>query len=125
MAHRFRHIVRILSVGFFAAAVGCSGTAATPPEEAPKVSVQHPQSKKLTNIEEFNGWLQPDKTVEVRSRVRGHIQKVHFKDVDIVKAGEPLFTLDPRPFESDLASAKEKYEVYKSQKIAAEKDEAR
>jgi len=125
MAHPFRYIVCLLPASLIAVVVGCSSTPAAPPEEAPKVSVQHPQARTLTNVEEFNGWLQPDKTVEVRARVRGHIQKVHFKDGDIVKEGQPLFTLDPRPFESDLASAKEKYEVYKSQKEAMVKEEAR
>ena len=45
-------------------------------------------------------------TVEVRPRVSGFVDKVHFKDGQIVKAGEPLFTIDPRPFEIAAESAK-------------------
>ena len=44
--------------------------------------------------------------VEVRSRVRGHLQKVYFQDGQKVKKGDPLFDLDPRPFEAELEAAK-------------------
>jgi multidrug efflux system membrane fusion protein len=87
--------------------VGCSNEAPpAPPAEAPKVSVAHPEQRELHDYLEFNGWLQPDKTQEVRSRVRGHIQKVNFKDGQMVKKGDPLFEIDPRPFQAALEAAK-------------------
>ena len=69
------------------------------------MSVLHPEKRELTDYVEFNGWLQPNETVEVRARVRGHIQKVHFSDGQIVKKGDALFDLDPRPFEAALEAS--------------------
>jgi RND family efflux transporter MFP subunit len=106
--------------------IGCSGNA--PPAgsaEAPKVSVMHPVSEKLTNSEEFNGWMQPDKSVEVRSRVRGHIKKVYFKDGGSVKKGDPLFEIDPRPFQASLDAAKAQVRSEGAQLELATKELAR
>jgi len=66
----------------------------------------HPVQQELTNSVEFNGWMQPDRVQEVRARVRGHIMKVHFTDGQIVKKGDLLFEIDPRPFQASLEAAK-------------------
>jgi RND family efflux transporter MFP subunit len=86
--------------------LGCSPESAAPPPEPPKVSVLHPEQREISNNLEFNGWLQADKTQEVRSRVRGHVAKVHFTDGQTVKKGDPLFEIDPRPFQAALDGAK-------------------
>lgn len=87
--------------------VGCTGSVppAGPPP-APKVSVIRPESRELRNAIELNGWMQPDHVQEVRSRVRGHIKKVHFTDGDIVKKSDLLFEIDPRPFQTALDAAR-------------------
>ena len=70
------------------AAVGCKGTVAEPPKaQPPKVTVGNPVQRELIDEEDFNGWLQSSKVVEVRARVRGYIQKVHFEDGDLVESG--------------------------------------
>jgi RND family efflux transporter MFP subunit len=105
---------------------GCSGSA--PPGgagEAPRVSVMHPVQRELTNFAEFNGWMQPDRIQEVRSRVRGHIKKVHFKDGDIVKKGDLLFEIDPRPFEATIAGAQAQVKSEAAQLELATKELAR
>ena len=48
----------------------------------------------------------PSTTVEIRSRVSGYLDKIHFKDGDIVQKGDLLFTIDRRPFENTLAQAR-------------------
>jgi multidrug efflux system membrane fusion protein len=107
------------------ALTGCNSEPPVAAPEAPKVTVQHPEARTLTDYEEFNGWLAPDKRVEVRARVRGHINKVHFTDGQIVKKGELLFELDPRPYEADIGRDKDKLRVFEAQKVAADKEEAR
>src|SRR3954470_19825391 len=82
--------------------IGCDSAAQRTEPPPPKVSVANPQMKQLTDYDQYNGWLQPVATVEVRARVRGHLEKVHFVDGDIVKKGQLLFELDPRPFQSDI-----------------------
>jgi RND family efflux transporter MFP subunit len=86
--------------------VGCSGDdhAGRAPE-APRASVMHPQAQDLANSVEFNGWMQPDKIQEVRSRVRGHIDRVDFTNGQMVKKGDLLFEIDPRPFQETLEAA--------------------
>lgn len=104
---------------------GCGSTEEAAAPEAPKVTVMHPVQRELSDHEEFNGWMAADKTVEVRSRVRGHIQKVNFSDGQYVKKGDLLFELDPRPFEKDVGKATDSRRVLEAQLVAAEKEEAR
>jgi RND family efflux transporter MFP subunit len=105
--------------------IGCTTEAPPPTPEAPKVAVQHPEARTLTDYEEFNGWLAANKKVEVRARVRGHIKKVNFTDGQVVKKGALLFELDPRPFEAEIGQAEDKQRVFVAQKVAADKEEDR
>jgi RND family efflux transporter MFP subunit len=120
---------RQISTCYFAAlAVSIAGCQEPPPTvapEAPKVAVMHPELREISDQEEFNGWMAADKTVEVRSRVRGHIIKVNFVDGQYVKKGDPLFELDPRPFQAEIGKASDSLRVYEAQKTAADKEEAR
>lgn len=56
------------------------------------------------------GTVEARSTVEVRSRVGGEVMRVHFREGDEVKAGQPLFTIDPRPFQTALAQAQAQLE---------------
>ncbi len=101
---------------------GCEKAPAAAVAEAPRVSVMHPEQRELADHEEFNGWMAADKSVEVRSRVRGHIKSVNFTDGQYVKKGDLLFELDPRPFQAEVGKAQDKVKVYEAQKIAADRD---
>ena len=61
----------------------------------------------------------------MRSRVRGHIQKIDFRDGDMVQQGQLLFELDPRPFQAAIAQSLAQAKVFEAQGAAAEKDVAR
>jgi RND family efflux transporter MFP subunit len=105
---------------------GCGRTAGTDrAKEAPRVTVAHPVVRDLTDEDDYNGWLAAHDTVEVRSRVRGHIQAIHFKDGDVVQKGQLLFELDPRPFQVEINQALANAKALEAQKVAAEKDVAR
>jgi RND family efflux transporter MFP subunit len=119
-------LVVVLFVELCFSATGCVKTseqAAPPPP--PRVTVAHPVVRELVDEEDFNGWLRSSETVEVRSRVRGHIQKIHFKDGDLVQRGQLLFELDPRPFQVAMDQASAQRQALEAQKTAAEKDVAR
>jgi RND family efflux transporter MFP subunit len=106
-------------------AVGCEKPqekAAAPP---PKVTVGRPVERELLDQADFNGWLRASATVEVRARVRGHIQKIHFQDGDLVAKDQLLFELDPRPFEVQVEQAIAQGKAFDAQKVAAEKDVVR
>jgi len=84
----------------------CVGPAAAQGPPAPKVTVAQPVAKKITTWDEYSGRFEAVESVEVRPRVSGFVDKVHFKDGQIVKTGDPLFTIDPRPFEIAAESAR-------------------
>ncbi len=115
----------LLSAIFFMITAGCGETPNDVAPDAPKVTVMHPQQRELSDHEEFNGWMVADKTVDVRARVRGHIQKVNFTDGQYVKKGDLLFELDPRPFQAEIGRASDSLKVFEAQKTAADKEEAR
>lgn len=106
-------------------AAGCSSAPAAAELPTPKVTVGRPESRELVDYDDYNGWTEASATVEVRSRVRGHINKVLFNDGDFVKRDDPLFELDPRPFQSEIDRAREQVKIAQAQHYAADRDEVR
>lgn len=86
------------------------GDAAAPAAAAgaggPPVSVATVINKPVTQWREFSGILQAVNAVEVRPRIGGQITGIHFTDGGEVKKGQLLFTIDPRPYEAAMISAK-------------------
>lgn len=74
--------------------------------QPPAVTVAQPLQRDIVEYDEFTGQFAPVEYVEVRSRVSGYLQQVLFEDGQLVKNGDLLFVIDPRPFEAALASAK-------------------
>jgi RND family efflux transporter MFP subunit len=70
------------------------------------VAVAAPVLKRITQWDEYSGRFAASEMVEVRPRVSGFVDKIHFKDGQIVRIGDILFTIDPRPFEIAVDSAK-------------------
>ncbi len=91
----------------------------------PPVTTANPIAKKITLWDEYSGHFEAVQTVEVRPRVSGFIDKIHFKDGQIVKAGDPLFTIDPRPFEIAAESARAEISRAKAQVELAESEVGR
>lgn len=72
---------------------------------APTVSVATVIQKEVSDADEFSGRFEATDFVEVRPRVAGYLTKVHFQAGGLVKKGDLLFTIDPRPYEADAAKA--------------------
>jgi RND family efflux transporter MFP subunit len=79
---------------------------AAPPPPPPKVTVSQPVSREVTEWEEYTGRLEAIESVEVRARVNGYLQSIHFKNGVTVKQGDLLFVIDPRPYQTELERAK-------------------
>ena len=125
---RLRRLLGAMVLGglWTVAFAGCERAAATPaPPAPPKVTVGRPELRTIVDEDEYGGWLRAAKTVEVRSRVRGHIDKVHFQDGDFVDKGQLLFELDPRPFQVQIDESVAAANALKAQQNAAEKELAR
>ncbi len=75
------------------------------PGGAPPVTVASPLARTVVEWDEFAGQFEAVDYVEVRARVNGYLQSVHFQDGQMVKRGELLFVIDPRPYEASLATA--------------------
>jgi multidrug efflux system membrane fusion protein len=94
-------MVSMLSVANF---ICCPPVFAQAPP-MPTVTVAQPVAKRITTWDEYSGRFEAVETVEVRPRVSGFVDKIHFKDGQLVKAGDKLFTIDPRPFQIAVESA--------------------
>ena len=70
-----------------------------PPPAPPTVTVALAIPRTVTDFDEFVGRLESPQTVELRARVPGYLQQVHFQDGSEVKLGDLLFTIDPRPYQ--------------------------
>ncbi|KAB2940536.1 MAG: efflux RND transporter periplasmic adaptor subunit [Hyphomicrobium sp.] len=92
------------------------------PPPPPQVSVAKPVQKMVTERDEYVGRFVAFDYVEVRARVSGYLEKIHFKDGQIVKQGDPLFTIDRRPFQTVLEQAKAAVEQAKANLAFAESD---
>ena len=86
---------------------GCGGKpnapAAGPAQGPAPVSVVPVVEKSFTDKEEFSGQLEAAEYVDLRSRVAGVVDQVHFTDGAMVSRGQTLFTIDPRPFAAEVA----------------------
>jgi len=74
-------------------------------QQAATVDVAPVVSKTITDWQEYSGRLEAIDQVDIRPQVSGKLIAVHFKDGSLVKKGDLLFTIDPRPFEAELNRA--------------------
>ena len=97
-------VALLLSVSALA---GCDSSPRAAGAEArpPKVTVAKPVKRLVTDYNEYVGRFVAVDAVEVRARVSGYLEAIHFKDGQLVKKGDLLFTIDRRPFEATLAQS--------------------
>jgi multidrug efflux pump subunit AcrA (membrane-fusion protein) len=86
-------------------AAGC-GKRAEPPARPPTVLVSAPLQMNVVDWDDYVGQFVAVDSVDVRPRVSGYLQSIGFKDGDIVRKGQVLFVIDPRPYQAALDQAK-------------------
>src|SRR6202158_447523 len=108
-------------VGF---STGCSSSAQPKgaPQQPPEVSVAEVICKQIGDADEFTGRLEAVHAVEVRPRVSGYLQRVQFKEGEIVREGNLLFQIDPRPFQAEVDRLKGELSQAKAQRSRAQSD---
>jgi multidrug efflux system membrane fusion protein len=96
------------------AVAGCGSNtppvAETPP---PPVTVSQPRPGEIIDQDDYEGRIDAVKTEPVRARVRGYLDKINFEDGQMIKKGDLLFEIDPRPYKAAL-------DATEAQKAAAE-----
>jgi RND family efflux transporter MFP subunit len=80
--------------------------AAAPAPPAPAVTVSQPLVKEMEEWSDFTGQFEARESVEVRPRVSGYLESINFVDGQLVKKGDLLLVIEPRPFELALETAK-------------------
>jgi RND family efflux transporter MFP subunit len=95
---------------------GCHHATPTVVPVTPTVDVATPIEKDVVDHEDFTGRTDAVSRVDIRARVSGYLMKVNFKDGDIVKEGELLYQIDPRPFQAALDEAKGALERLEAEK---------
>lgn len=85
--------------------LACEKKQAQAPPPAPKVTVDTPVRRNVTDYLELTGTTQAINTVQLRARVEGYLEKVLFKDGELVKSGQPLFVIQKNTYEAKLQQA--------------------
>ena len=103
----------------------CQQQQAAPPPPPPKVTVSQPVVRDVVEWDEYTGRLEAVESVDIRPRVSGYLQSVHFTDGAIVKKGALLFVIDPRPYQAELNRTKATLEQAIARHERTQKDYAR
>ncbi len=99
--------VILMAVMALSLCAGCSKKAQQAREVVPEdVYVATPIIKPVEIWDEFTARIDAVKSVEIRARVSGYLEKVNFSEGQMVKEGDLLFVIDPRPYEAAVAAAK-------------------
>ncbi|HIC47050.1 MAG TPA: efflux RND transporter periplasmic adaptor subunit [Methylophaga aminisulfidivorans] len=94
-------------------------------QQFPTVIVSHPAIENITEWQQYAGRFVAVNNVDIRSRVSGYLEKIHFKDGDIVNKGDLLFSIDPRPFKAEVSIAKATVEEREATLALAKTDSTR
>jgi RND family efflux transporter MFP subunit len=95
---------------------GCrQQTQGAPTLPATNVTVAKAVEKEVVNYQEYTGNTAAVSSVEIRARVSGYLDKVSFEEGAIVKAGDLLFVIDPRPYQAAFDQAQANVQQAKSQ----------
>jgi membrane fusion protein, multidrug efflux system len=99
------------------------GKQAGPPPQ--QVTVAKPIQRTIVDLDEYVGRFVAINSVEIRARVSGYLEQIHFRDGQIVKVGDLLFSVDKRPFQNTLDQARANLEQAKANLAFTENDLAR
>jgi RND family efflux transporter MFP subunit len=103
---RFCRQALLLCALFSAAGLaGCDDRKGPAQAGAPPVTVANPTARRITEWDDYTGRFQATEYVELRARVNGYLESINFTDGQIVKKGDLLFVIDPRPYQATADSA--------------------
>jgi RND family efflux transporter MFP subunit len=115
----------LLLVAGWTLASGGAALAQGAPPAPPPVTVAQPLQRNIVEWDEYTGQFQAVDAVAIRARVSGYLTEINFKDGEIVKKGELLFVIDPRPFEIARDAAKAQLAQAQAQLELANRELAR
>ena len=102
---------RALGIGIIAGSVVLAACSKPVPQQPPaQVTVAAAVARQVSDWDEFTGHFESVDAVEIRPRVSGFVQRVAFTEGAIVRRGDPLFYIDARPYQADVARAEAELE---------------
>jgi RND family efflux transporter MFP subunit len=123
LMHSVRNIAILSALATLVASCGEGQKPAAPPP--PAVTIAVPVKRTVFDYDEYVGRFTAVNSVEVRARVSGYLEGVPFKDGQIVKQGDLLFSIDKRPFQNTLEQARANLVQAKSNQSYTEADFSR
>ena len=102
----WRQAAILLALASALAACGQSQPPAGAAPPPPAVTVAKPIERGVTDQDEYVGRFVAVDSVEVRARVSGYLDQIHFRDGQTVKQGDLLFSIDKRSFQNTVAQAR-------------------
>lgn len=102
---------------------GSEAQAVAPPPA--NVTVSLPLQRTITEWDDYTGRFEASQSVEIRPRVSGQLIGVHFREGEVVRKGQLLFTIDPRPFAASLDEARARVAAASTQLALARSEFAR
>ena len=116
----------VLPVFAAALAAGCSKEAPPPPPRpAPDVSVLTVQPRTIPYVVSYVAQTESSRQVDIVARVSGFLDKIAYREGDLVREGQLLFQLDPKPFQAQLEAARGELQAQQARLTTAEATLAR
>ncbi len=112
------HVAAVGLVACFVTSCDRGGEFVAPPP--PEVSVSRPAQQDVVKWAEATGTTEATESVEIRARVEGWLESIRFKPGGMVKEGDLLFVIDPKPFEAKLEKAQAELATNKAKLELAE-----
>ncbi|MEE9496369.1 MAG: efflux RND transporter periplasmic adaptor subunit [Desulfobacterales bacterium] len=117
-----RATILLFVVLLFAVFNGCGEKNEYVEPPAPEVTVSKPLVQNVTEYLEFTGTMKAIEEIEIRARVEGFLESVHFEDGDFIKDGQLLFIIDPKPYKAAVESARGRLGKHQAQLGRAQKE---
>lgn len=119
-------------IGLFTAAlcalsftVGCKGKEAPPPKVVPEVTVVTVKAKTIPAVAEFVAQTESSHKIDIVARVNGFLEKILYREGDVIKKGQVMFLMDQKPFKAQVDAAKGELERRQAQLWTAQANLAR
>ncbi len=115
----------VLAIALVACVAACGKEAAPPPRPAPQVSVLTITPTTIPYTPVFVAQTESSRQVNIVARVSGFLDRISYKEGELVKQGQVMFVLDPKPFNAQLNGAKGELQSQQARLVTAQATYAR